>query len=246
MAPSIEQIVGRIHSVETFGAVDGPGIRYVLFLQGCPLRCQYCHNPDTWRYEEGIQRTAREVVDDILRYRNFIATGGVTLSGGEPLHQAALCRAVMDLCHQEGISCAVDTSGAIPLRACRQAVAAADLILLDIKALDPALCLTLTGQDNRNAIELLNHCELTGKEVWIRHVLVPGLTLDNAKLEALAGFISAYSCVSLIELLPFHKMGEYKWEALRLRSPLWQTQPPAPDEVEKAKEIFRSRGLKVR
>ena len=235
--------IGRLHSVETFGALDGPGIRYVLFLQGCPLRCQYCHNPDTWEISSGKSITSREAVQDILRYRNFIASGGITLSGGEPLLQPSFCREIIDLCHQEGIHCAIDTSGSVPLASCRCAVDAADLLLLDIKALDPALCKELTGKDNRNELELLSYCEITGKDVWIRHVMVPGKTLSKNKLEETAEFLSHYSCIKKVDLLPFHKMGEYKWEAMGMVSPLSDTRVPTAEEISMAKEIFQKAGL---
>ena len=169
------QDTGYLHSVETFGALDGPGIRYVLFLQGCPLRCGFCHNPDTWQACTGKAVTPEDAFEDILKYKNFISSGGVTLSGGEPLLQPEFCQALISLCHSAGIHCAVDTAGSIPLDFCRQAVDAADLLLLDIKALDPTLCQELTGQDNQNALALLEYCEAAQKAVWIRHVLVPGL-----------------------------------------------------------------------
>ena len=183
--------------------------------------------------------------EDILKYKNFISSGGVTLSGGEPLLQPEFCQALISLCHSAGIHCAVDTAGSIPLDFCRQAVDAADLLLLDIKALDPTLCQELTGQDNQNALALLEYCEAAQKAVWIRHVLVPGLTLRRELLENLAEFLSGFSCVEQVELLPFHKMGEYKWEALNLRSPLSGTREPTKAEVAAAKKIFQSRGLSI-
>lgn len=240
---SLGDAVGRIHSVETFGALDGPGIRYVLFLQGCPLRCAYCHNPDTWEITNENCKTAAQAVEDILRYANFISSGGVTLSGGEPLLQPDFCREVIELCHQHGLHCAIDTSGSLPLTQCQTAVNAADLLLLDIKALAPDVCRELTGKDSRNALALLNYCEVTGKPVWIRHVLVPGVTLTRERLESLADFLLSYSCVTRIELLPFHKMGEYKWETMGMKSPLSGTEEPSQEEIAMAREIFASRGL---
>lgn len=239
------ETLGRLHSIETFGALDGPGIRYVLFLQGCPLRCMYCHNPDTWSAEDKNVISPSQALTDILRYRNFISSGGVTLSGGEPLVQADFCRELITLCHNEKIHCAIDTAGSIPLSECKQAIDAADMLLLDVKALDPVLCKKITGQDNRNALEILSYCEITGKDVWIRHVLVPELTLVRELLERLADFLCQYSCVKKIELLPFHKMGEYKWEAMGMESPLQNTRIPTPDEVNMAKEIFHSHGFSV-
>ncbi|MCL2884889.1 MAG: radical SAM protein, partial [Oscillospiraceae bacterium] len=155
VSPAAALPLGRVHSVETGGTVDGPGIRYVLFLQGCPLRCVYCHNPDTWDCGGGRTMTVDEVVTDIRRYRAFIQNGGVTLSGGEPLLQADFAAAVLDACRREGIHTAVDTSGAVPLAACRHAVDAADLLLLDMKAGTDALCAQITGQDLSRPLELL-------------------------------------------------------------------------------------------
>ncbi len=235
----------RIHSIETFGALDGPGIRYVIFMQGCPLRCAYCHNPDTWCIEDGRTITLSKTFDDIMRYRNFIASGGVTLSGGEPLVQSDFCEGLLDFCHEKHIHTAIDTAGSIPLSVCQRAIDSADLILLDIKSLNEELNRKITGCDNKNWLELLNHREKTGKPVWIRHVLVPGLTLDNKLLEQLASFLEQYQCIQRVELLPFHKMGEYKWEKLRLTYTLKETQPPSLQDVEQAKNIFKKHGLKV-
>ena len=236
---------GRIHSIETFGSLDGPGIRYVVFLQGCPLRCLYCHNVDTWGYETGTVKSADEVVQDILRYRSFIASGGVTISGGEPLLQHEFTKEIIQKCHENGLHTAIDTSGAIPLKICRETIDAADMLLLDIKALSPELCKKLTGQDNKNALDILNHCESTGKPVWIRHVIVPGLTLDTELLNELADFLSQFKCIKKVELLPFHKMGEYKWNELKIEYSLHDTDEPTYSEVENAKKIFSERGFTI-
>ena len=240
------EIRGRVHSVESFGALDGPGIRYVLFLQGCPLRCRYCHNPDTWDAQGGKWMTAGEAVEDIWRYRNFIRTGGVTLSGGEPLLQSGFAAQVLRLCREQGIHTAIDTSGSVSLELCREAVDQADLLLLDIKAMDSQLCKQLTGRDNASAINLLDYCEAQGKPVWIRHVLVPGLTLEEKPLRSLAGFLDQYTCIQRVELLPFHKMGEYKWEALHLPYTLKDTPPPTEQQVAWAKSFFQNKRYPVR
>ncbi len=236
-------VTGRVHSIESFGTLDGPGIRYVLFLQGCPLRCLYCHNPDARSLEAGKTMTAGDVLADILTYRPFIRRGGVTLSGGEPLLQPAFAREVLAGCRENRLHCAIDTSGAIPLSDARPALDLADLVLLDIKAIDDRLCETLTGASNRNPLATLEYCEAVGKPVWIRHVLVPGYTLDDAQLQRLADHLLRFSCIRKVELLPFHKMGEYKWEALRCPYLLADTPVPTEAEVTRAKAIFRSRGL---
>lgn len=236
-------VTGRIHSVESFGTLDGPGIRYVLFMQGCPLRCLYCHNPDTRSAEAGKLMTAGDVIADILTYRSFIARGGVTLSGGEPLLQPDFTREVLDGCRENHLHSAIDTSGAVPLKQSAPAIDRADLLLLDIKALEDDLCIPLTGASSRNTLITLEYCESTHKDVWIRHVLVPGYTLDEARLTRLADFLLRFACIRKIELLPFHKMGEYKWEALKCPYLLKNTRPPTDVQVQRAKNIFRRRGL---
>ncbi len=236
---------GYVHSVETFGTVDGPGIRYVVFFQGCPLRCKFCHNPDTWRCGAGREMDAAEVVEDILKYRNYIQSGGVTLSGGEPLLQPEFAAAILRGCAEHGIHTAVDTSGIVPLSNCREAVDAANLILLDIKHIDAAKARELTGQDNRNALELLDYCERTGKEVWIRHVVIPGLTDDPEPLERMARYLSGFTTIRRIEILPFHKMGEFKWKQLGLEYELGDTPEPTAESIQRIREIFIKQGLPV-
>ena len=237
------EIRGRIHSLESFGAVDGPGLRCVLFLQGCPLRCLYCHNPDTWDPDGGREVSAAEIVREIAEYRNFIRTGGVTLSGGEPLLQATFARELLRLCRQEGFHTALDTAGSVTLAVAEPVLAESDLVLLDIKAADPALCRELTGNDGANARALLRSCEATGTPVWIRHVLVPGITLVPERLEELADLLAGFSCVRRVELLPFHKMGEYKWRELGIGYRLRDTPPATPEEVETVRALLSARGI---
>ena len=239
------EIVGRVHSIESFGAVDGPGIRFVVFLQGCPLQCRYCHNPDSWDPAYGKKMSAGALLEEILSYRNFIKNGGVTISGGEPLLQHEFVRELLAGCREHGVHTAVDTAGSIPLAVCKGAVDAADMLLLDIKDIDSGDCEKLTGMGNERAFELLDYCESVQKPVWIRHVVVPSLTLDWDKLARLADKLSGYGCVEKVELLPFHKMGEYKWETLGRTYSLADVQPPTREEMEKAREIFRSRGIQL-
>lgn len=239
-------VTGRIHSVESFGALDGPGIRYVLFLQGCPLRCLFCHNPDSWRPDAGQEIGSVDVVQDILRYRHFIRRGGVTLSGGEPLMQPDFCASILEGCREHSLHTALDTSGAVSLLHCRKAVDAADMLLLDIKAADDALFRRITGRGMDNTLEILNRCENTMKPVWIRHVLVPGLTLEREQLHLLGRLLKPYRCIERVELLPFHKLGEYKWESLQLGYTLGDTQPPEPEQVEEARFLLQGYGLNVR
>ena len=232
-------VTGRIHSVESFGALDGPGIRYVLFLQGCPLRCLFCHNPDSWRPDAGQEIGSVDVVQDILRYRHFIRRGGVTLSGGEPLMQPDFCASSLEGCREHSLHTALDTSGAVSLLHCRKAVDAADMLLLDIKAADDALFRRITGRGMDNTLEILNRCENTMKPVWIRHVLVPGLTDDEDGLRRTADFIRSLNTVQRVEVLPYHTLGLFKWQKLGIPYPLPDAVPPTPEQVKRAEELLQ-------
>ena len=234
----MDGIRGRIHSCESFGTLDGPGIRFVVFLQGCPLRCLYCHNPDTWQPDGGKSVTSAELMKQIESCRNFLRNGGVTLSGGEPLMQPEFSLDLLRRCREAGFHTALDTAGSLPLERTRNTIDAADLLLLDIKALDPGLCCELTGQDNQNELATLEYCEQAGKEVWIRHVLLPGRTLRKDRLEELAAFLKKFRCIRRVELLPYHKMGEFKWRELGLGTPLADVPIPAPEERNAAEALF--------
>lgn len=241
----IEDIKGSIHSTESFGAVDGPGIRFVVFFQGCPLRCLYCHNPDSWKFSDGKVMTAGKLIQSILSYHNFIKSGGVTLSGGDPLAQPEFACALLTLCKQHRIHTAVDTSGFIPLEQSRQAIDLADMLLLDIKDLDPEGCIKLTGQSIDNTLATLDYCEQTKKPVWLRHVCVPGYTLIEEKLIRLADYLKDFTCIERVELIPFHQMGEYKWNYIDTPYQLSHVDPPSQKEMAHAVSLFRQRGLPV-
>jgi len=236
---------GYIHSLESFGAVDGPGIRYVVFFQGCPIRCIFCHNPDTWAMNEGTPTQVEELIEKIVDFRPFYRRGGVTLSGGEPLAQPEFAAALLRRLKEEDFHTAVDTAGSIPLERCREAVDLADLLLLDIKALDPVLCQTMTGVDGSGAKALLDYRQEQGRPVWLRHVLVPGYTLDMDKLETLADYLAPYTCIERVELLPFHQLGKHKWDTMGIPYTLADTVSPPAAQVEQAREIFRRRGFTV-
>ena len=232
-------MTGRIHSFESFGAVDGPGVRYVVFLQGCPLRCMFCHNPDTWEVAAGEEYTASDVVGKILPFRNFYDHGGgVTLSGGEPLMQLSFVKELLTLLKAEGLHTAIDTSAAIPLEQAKEAIDLADMLLLDFKAFDSALCEKITGRPHilEQEKEYLEYCQRTGKKVWIRHVIVPGLTLNEAHLKALGEYLHGFSCVEKIEPLAFHKMGEFKWQKELYK--LSATEPPTTADMKKVSELL--------
>ncbi len=238
-------IKGRIHSVETCGTVDGPGFRYVLFLQGCALRCKYCHNPDSWRVSCGENADSENVVEDILSYKSFIRSGGVTISGGEPLLQPEFTLDVIKRSQANGIHTALDTAGSVPLEQSKAVLDAVDLVLLDIKSIDDNMCWSLTGRGNSDTLATLDYLKQIGKPVWIRHVLVPGWTLERNQLERLADHLVAYTCVELVELLPFHKMGEYKWQTLGLKYSLLGTPEPSTADLIMASQIMESRGLTI-
>ena len=243
---------GSIHSLESFGTVDGPGIRFVVFFQGCPMRCQFCHNPDTWRYEAPAEEsnhknvanghgtwTAQELLNEVLRYRNFIATGGVTATGGEPLMQAEFLAEFFRLCKREGLHTCLDTSGIYNNERVKEALEQTDLVLLDIKTLDDDLHRSYTGQDRTNNQAMLDYLQQIGKPTWIRHVVVPGITDDEARLRVLARHVARYSVVERVEILGYHTMGEAKYEKMGLEYPLKGVPGLSRERLENARRIFR-------
>jgi len=230
---------GRIHSIETFGAVDGPGIRFVVFLQGCPLRCLYCHNPDSWNVKHGTLTTVGALMDKILDYRNFLS-GGLTISGGEPMVQGDFVYALLQEARLHGIHSALDTSGAFDLKSSKRLIDASDMLLLDIKAATEARYAQITQRSYayHNAYATLDYCESVNKPVWIRHVLLNGYTLNEEELRILAKKLSEYKCIEEVDLLPFHKMGEYKWGELGYEYKLFDAPIPSKEDHAMAKEIF--------
>lgn len=225
-------MTGRIHSLESFGTVDGPGIRFVTFLQGCPMRCQFCHNPDTWRQDAPVmyEWTPEQLLEETLRYRNFIKTGGVTCSGGEPLLQAEFVREYFRLCKEHGIHTALDTSGCIVTAKALSVLDFTDLVLLDIKTADDTLHKELTGFDRSSNDRFLRHLDATGKPVWIRHVVTPGLTFNPERLKSLGQYLRQFSrVIEKIELLPYHTMALHKYQELGIPYPL-QDVPALTDE----------------
>jgi pyruvate formate lyase activating enzyme len=236
---------GWVHSVETGGTVDGPGIRYVLFLSGCPLRCQYCHNPDTQHLHDGTPTTSADVVADIAGYADFLtrARGGVTLSGGEPLVQPEFCAAILRGCKDLGLHTALDTSGFLGAHADDHLLADVDLVLLDIKAFRESTHRALTTVPLRPTLEFAERLSLMRKPVWLRYVLVPGLTDDMAEIAGLAEFAAGLEVVERVDVLPFHKMGEHKWQALGRPYRLTGTQPPSAELTGRVRDLFRAAGL---
>lgn len=246
-ALKLRQEKGRIYHIETFGAVDGPGIRFIAFLQGCPMRCLYCHNPDSLPVQGGTERTAGDLTDEAMRYIHFIKRGGVTFSGGEPLLQPAFVRAASLLLKEKGLHIAIDTSGCIDPRApkIKAAIDAVDMLLLDIKAADDDTAIGLTGHPLKNAFETLKVCEEEGKPVWVRHVLLEGYTLDEGKIRRLGERLKPFTCIERIELLPFHKLGEPKWAETNYDYKLADTPATTRAQTEAAKALLREQGLPI-
>ncbi len=238
---------GKIHSLESFGTVDGPGIRFVVFLQGCPLRCLYCHNPDTWDTKGGSKYlfTPDELLAEVLRYKSFIAKGGVTVTGGEPLLQAEFVKEFFLLCKEEGIHTALDTSGAIITERALNALDNTDLVLLDVKSIDAAQHSELTGVKMNNTLKCLEYLEKNNIPTWVRHVIVPGWTDNDTLLKKLADFLSPYQCVEKVELLPYHDMGTRKYEQMGLKYSLKGVAPLSDERLQNAMKIFETAGLKL-
>lgn len=238
-------MTGRIHSFESFGTVDGPGIRFVVFLQGCPLRCQYCHNPDTWG-AGGTEYSVDEVIERVLKYKNYFGDkGGVTVTGGEPLLQIDFVTELFEKLKQKGIHTCVDTSGimfnasnAASVEKHEKLLSVADLLLLDIKHIEDEACQKLTGQSNKNTLDFARFLSDRGKAMWIRQVLVPGLTDDDESLQRTRAFIDALSTVEKVEVLPYHTMGEVKYEKLGLTYPLKGVEAPTKERILNAKRIL--------
>ena len=238
-------MVGHIHSFESFGTVDGPGVRYVVFLQGCPLRCKYCHNPDTWS-AGGEERTAESVATQALRYKNYFGDkGGVTVTGGEPLLQIDFVIELFTLLKAKGVHTCVDTSGITfqadkpeILKKHKKLLEVTDLFLLDIKHIDDKACKELTGQSNAHTLAFAKFLSDNGKKMWIRQVLVPNITDDDESLQRTRAFIDTLATVEKVEVLPYHTMGVVKYEKLGLEYPLADVKAPTKERVLNAKRIL--------
>lgn len=239
--------MGWMHSWELVTAVDGPGTRMTVFLNGCPLRCQYCHNPDTMATRQGSLVNLDELVERLRRYRRvFSATGGgLTISGGEPLMQPAFVSRLLSEARGLGIHTALDTSGFLGSRLNSKMMDDLDLVLLDVKSGDPDTYRKVTGQELEPTIKFGQRLADEGKEIWIRYVLVPGLTDDPDNIAAAADQIAKWSTVSRVEVLPFHQMGRDKWDDLGMVYQLEDTSPPTSKMLESARDQFRKLGLKT-
>ncbi len=237
---------GLIHSFESFGTKDGPGIRFVLFLQGCPLRCQFCHNPDTWlREDHKMELSPTEVFDEINKVKGFIKKGGVTASGGEPLMQASFLQALFAQCKEAGLHTAVDTSGFYLTEAVKEVLTLTDLVLLDVKHIDPDKYQKLTGRALEPTLRFLDYLLEINKPVWVRYVLIPGISDDEDDLKLWAEKISTYPNVERVDLLPFHQLGQHKWEQMGLDYQLKDVEPPSMDEIKRVAELLKTYQLPV-
>ncbi|MET7481680.1 pyruvate formate-lyase-activating protein [Streptomyces sp. NPDC005538] len=236
---------GRIHSWDLSTGVDGPGTRFVLFLSGCPLRCLYCANPDTWHMRDGKETTVDEVMAEIEKYRSFITTagGGVTLTGGEPLLQSAFTGEVLRRCKAAGLHTALDTSGFLGVRATDELLSHTDLVLLDIKSFDQAAYRKLTGGELTPTLDFATRLNRLGVPMWIRYVLVPGWTDDPRRVDALAHFVAGLATAERVDVLPFHKLGAAKYDALGIPFPLRDNPVPAPALTENVRARFRAHGV---
>ena len=236
---------GFVHSVETCGTVDGPGVRYVLFLHGCPLRCQYCHNPDAQGKPSGETLTAEDAFADVLKYKSFIRKGGLTISGGEPLMQPDFVHAMFSLAKEAGLHTTLDTSGFVGHKASNELLDQTDLVLLDIKSFSPMTHKMVTGVCVDQTLKFAKRLDARGNKVWIRFVLVPGLTDNEKNIDGLAEFVSGLGNVDRVEILPFHKMGEDKYKRSGLPYKLGNTPTPTEGEVQRARAIFARHGVET-
>lgn len=241
---------GKIHSLETFGLVDGPGVRYVIFLQGCNMRCEYCHNPETWDFDsQKMIISPQDMFNKAYRYKNYWTkkgqpNGGITVSGGEPLLQIDFVSELFAIAKSKGVNTTLDTSGSIFTKSepffskFNELMKNTDLVMLDLKQTDPTKHKELTGRDNSNILEMARYLSSIGKHMWIRRVLVPGLTDDEDELANLKKFIDSLDTVDKVEILPYHTLGLFKWQNLGIDYPLDGVPVPTAEQVEKAEKIL--------
>ena len=239
---------GIVHSLESFGSVDGPGVRFVVFMQGCNMRCKYCHNPETWSCSGGEEWSAPDLFKKVFRYHSYwgknMEKGGVTVSGGEPLMQIEFVIEFFKILKANGVHTTIDTSGQ-PFTMEEEWLAKfdellkyTDLVMLDLKEIDDEKHKKLTGFTNENILQMAKYISDKGKAMWIRHVLVPGLTDDEAGLKEMADFIATLKTVEKVENLPYHTLGLFKWDNLKLKYPLEGVPSPTKEEMERADKIL--------
>lgn len=229
-------MTGRIHSIQTMGAVDGPGLRGVVFMQGCPMRCAYCHNPDTWAFDGGQEVSAQELCRKLLRYRPYYKNGGVTVSGGEPLIQSEFVADLFRLLHDEGVHTALDTSGMAPVESARLVLPHTDLVLCDVKFPTDDMYRNYTGMPMQPVLDFLSEVERAGVPFWVRHVVVPGITDSEEDVLSILRIAKQFNGFEKLELLPFKKLCLSKYQAMNLPFPLEDTPECPPERI---RELYR-------
>lgn len=241
-------IKGHIHSTESFGTVDGPGVRFVVFFQGCPMRCLYCHNPDTWAFEGGREASAEELMREYDSYKEFLKSGGITATGGEPLAQPEFLAELFALAKSKGVHTCLDTSAGVfdPAHPEKtdEALKYTDLVMLDIKHIDEEVHRRLTGHTNRNILAFAEHIRDLGIPVWIRHVAVPGVTDDHDSLFRLGKYLATLTNLKALDILPYHDMAKPKYAQLGLDYPLGDTPPMTKEQAIAARDTVLS-GIKA-
>ncbi|MCI8410277.1 MAG: pyruvate formate lyase-activating protein [Lachnospiraceae bacterium] len=243
-----EPVVGRIHSIESFGSADGPGVRYIIFLQGCRMRCKYCHNPDTWASQKYESQTSEEVLKKALRYKTYWGkNGGITVSGGEALLQIDFLIDLFQRAKEKGVHTTLDTSGNPFTREgeffekFQRLMEVTDLFMLDIKHIDSVSHKDLTGQPNENILDMARYLSEQKKDMWIRHVLVPGYTDSEEQLKALQAFIKTLDTVKRVEVLPYHTLGVFKWKELGIPYGLEGVPTPDQEQIDLANKILETK-----
>jgi len=243
-----EGAFGYAHSYETSSRYDGPGLRVVLFVSGCLLRCSYCHNPDTWHLKDGTYVSAQQVIDRLAMFAPALRAldGGLTISGGEPMVQLAFTRRILAGAQQLGLHTAIETSGFLGDRADDRYLSCVDLVLLDIKSSDPETYRVATGRELAPTLRFAERLAAMGKPAWVRFTLVPGLTDDPSNIEGIARFVAPMKNVEWVEVQPFHQLGAFKWKAMGLEYKEADTTAPTPELVKRVLEQFRSAGCRAR
>ncbi len=235
---------GYIHSTETFGTVDGPGIRFVVFMQGCPMRCKYCHNPDTWSMGGGTEKTVDQLLAEYNSCKEFYKNGGITVTGGEPLMQIDFVAELFEAAKARGIHTCLDTSGITFASENRdkfdRLIKSTDLVMLDIKHIEPEHHKELTAHDNKNILGFARYLSENNIPMWIRHVVVPDITTDEKYLYELGCFIGSLKSVKALDVLPYHVMGVSKYEQLGKDYPLKGTEPASQEQAAAAKTVIMS------